>query len=92
MTFTQAIENNKPFNLSATFVADKLETLGRYQFSGPDGCNLKWVRSPEGMVGFMRSSRAHGTIVEFPVSATKCKIKTTVRCFVDTKLEVLAKE
>jgi hypothetical protein len=90
MTFTQAIDNNKAFNLSATFVADKLETLGRYVFSGPDGCNLRWVRSPEGMVGFVRATRAHGTIVEFPVSATKRKVKTTVRCFVDTKLEVLA--
>lgn len=67
MTFTQASEHNKQFDLFRHFRDPKKIT------DGPDGSRLKWVKDPLGKIGFVKSVRpSDGFILIFyPIKSLK---------------------
>lgn len=64
MTYTEAAKHNQQFNLTRFFKDPK--QLG-------DGCELRWVRDPEGKIGYVRGiqQRTGNILVMYPIRTLK---------------------
>jgi hypothetical protein len=71
MTYTQAIENNKKFNLHQTWKNSKEFADGKY---------LRWVQSPDGKIGFLIRGNVNGVLIGYPIKVLKNSYYLTTEC------------
>lgn len=72
MNYTQAIENNKQFNLPRTWKNPKKIA---------DGKHHRWLQSPDGKIGFLIRGTSNEFVVGYPTKATKASVYLTVECY-----------
>lgn len=71
MTYAEASKHNEQFGLKA---------LWKDRMQG-DGSNLRWVKDPEGKIGYIRATRSDAFLVIYPVQAMKANFRYTVRAW-----------
>lgn len=72
MNYTEAVKHNKQFNLQATWTDPKARENGKH---------LKWIKSPEGMIGILAGQTSEKFLVHYPVKVMRVNYKHTVRCY-----------
>lgn len=61
MTYAESANHNSQFGLKAIW-------KGRMQ---GDGSNLKWVKDPEGKIGYIGATRSDAFTIRYPVKVLK---------------------
>jgi hypothetical protein len=73
MTYTEAAEHNKQFNLPKTWKDPKAIR---------DGELHRWFQDPNGHIGFIKNGERHGeVIVHYPTRVLKVNFYLTTKCW-----------
>lgn len=72
MTYIEAVKNNERFKLPNTYKNPKEISEGKH---------LRWVKSPDGKIGFILKGKADEFLVGYPTKVLKNSCYLTVECY-----------
>ena len=70
MNYTEAASINQPKKLMPTFAVPK-------EFN--NGANLRWIRDPEGCIGYVHKASTPGILIHYPVEVLNKFVRVSVR-------------